>query len=165
MLDKTATVMFTSGSTGDPKGVVLSHANILWNVHQMNSQLALLPDEVVIGILPFFHAFGYTVSIWTALLLGRRVVYHFSPLDTKIIPDLIQKHGVTLSPARPRSSATTWSAASRGSLTSLVHILLGSERLKPELAEEIRTNSGKSRWKATAVPKFRRSSRSTRSRI
>jgi acyl-[acyl-carrier-protein]-phospholipid O-acyltransferase / long-chain-fatty-acid--[acyl-carrier-protein] ligase len=138
-LDKTATVMFTSGSTGDPKGVVLSHGNILWNVHQMNTQLQLLPEEVVMGILPFFHAFGYTVSIWTVLLLGKLVIYHYSPLDTKIIPDLIQKHGATMLTSSPTFFRNYLERSKPGQLDTLVHILLGSERLKPELAEEIRT--------------------------
>ncbi len=70
MLDKPATVIFTSGSTGDPKGVVLSHANVLSNVHQIDHQLDLLPDEVLVGILPFFHSFGYTVAIWTCSCSG-----------------------------------------------------------------------------------------------
>jgi acyl-[acyl-carrier-protein]-phospholipid O-acyltransferase/long-chain-fatty-acid--[acyl-carrier-protein] ligase len=137
-LDKTATVMFTSGSTGDPKGVVLSHRNILSNVHQMNTQLALLPEEVLLGILPFFHSFGYTVGIWTAILLGKRVVYHHSPLDSKIIADLIQKQGVTLVASSPTFFRNYMERAKPGQLDSLVHILLGAERLKPELAAEIK---------------------------
>ena len=71
-LDAEATVIFTSGSTGDPKGVVLSHRNILSNAHQIEQQVELKPDEVVLGILPFFHAFGFTVTIWTALRWARR---------------------------------------------------------------------------------------------
>ena len=80
-LDATATVIFTSGSTGDPKGVVLSHRNILTNVHQVEEHVHLKPDEVLLGILPFFHSFGFTITIWTALCLGKKVVYHFNPLD------------------------------------------------------------------------------------
>jgi acyl-[acyl-carrier-protein]-phospholipid O-acyltransferase/long-chain-fatty-acid--[acyl-carrier-protein] ligase len=142
-LDKTATVMFTSGSTGDPKGVVLSHANILSNVHQMNTHIALLPEEVVIGILPYFHTFGYTVTIWTVLLLGKRVVYHHSPLDYRVIPDLIAKHGVTMIPSSPTFMRHYLDRAKPGQLDSLVHILLGSEKVKPALTESIKTLLGK----------------------
>jgi acyl-[acyl-carrier-protein]-phospholipid O-acyltransferase/long-chain-fatty-acid--[acyl-carrier-protein] ligase len=60
-LDATATVIFTSGSTGDPKGVVLSHRNVLSNVYQVGQHVRLLHDEVVLGILPFFHSFGSSV--------------------------------------------------------------------------------------------------------
>ena len=70
-LDAEATIIFTSGSTGDPKGVVLSHRNILSNVHQVEQQVHLKPDEVLLGVLPFFHSFGFTVSIWTSALPGQ----------------------------------------------------------------------------------------------
>ncbi len=70
-LDEEATVIFTSGSTGDPKGVVLSHRNILSNAYQIEQHVQLKPDEVLLGILPFFHSFGFTVTIWTALGSGQ----------------------------------------------------------------------------------------------
>ena len=90
-LDATATVIFTSGSTGDPKGVVLSHRNILSNIHQIEEQVHLKPDEVLLGILPFFHAFGFTVTIWTGLCLGKKIVYHFNPLDSRTIGKLCER--------------------------------------------------------------------------
>src|SRR5262249_2244350 len=95
-LDAVATFIFTSGSTGDPKGVVLSHRNVLSNVQQVGAQVRLLDDEVVLGILPLFHSFGFTITVWTVLALGKRVVYHFNPLDAKIIGSLCEKHGVTM---------------------------------------------------------------------
>jgi acyl-[acyl-carrier-protein]-phospholipid O-acyltransferase/long-chain-fatty-acid--[acyl-carrier-protein] ligase len=142
-LEKTATVMFTSGSTGDPKGVVLSHANVLSNVHQIRNQLELLPDEVLVGILPFFHSFGFTVGIWVVLLLGKRVVYHYSPLDARVIADLIEKHKATLIASSPTFFRSYLERSRPGQLDSLVHMLLGAERLKPELAEAIRERLGK----------------------
>lgn len=71
-LDATATVFFTSGSTAEPKGVVLSHRNILSNILQMEEHVHMKPDDVLLGILPFFHAFGFTVTIWTASAWARR---------------------------------------------------------------------------------------------
>ena len=82
-LDSTATVIFTSGSTGDPKGVVLSHRNVLSNVHQIGEQVLMKPEEVLLGVLPFFHSFGFTITIWTAICLNKKVVYHFNPLDAR----------------------------------------------------------------------------------
>lgn len=142
-LGETATVMFTSGSTGDPKGVVLSHANVLYNVHQIHHQLALLPDEVLVGILPFFHSFGFTVGIWVVLLLAKRVIYHYSPLDARVIVDLIEKHKATLIASSPTFFRNYLERSKPGQLDTLVHMLLGSERLKPELAEAIRDRLGK----------------------
>ena len=137
-LDATATVMFTSGSTGDPKGVVLSHGNVLSNVHQMRHHLQLDPlDVVALGILPFFHSFGYTVNIWTILLLGKKAVYHSNPLETKIIGDLCEKHKVTLIAASP-TFARHYIQRKPEQYASLYHLLLGAEKLQPRTAEEIR---------------------------
>ncbi len=141
-LDETATVIFTSGSTGDPKGVVLSHRNVLSNVHQMNQHLDLLPDESVLGILPFFHSFGFTVTIWTVLTLGKRVVYHNNPLDARIVGNLCAKHDVTMLVGTPTFMRLYLQKAGKESFGKLVHLLLGAEKLKPELAAAIREELG-----------------------
>jgi acyl-[acyl-carrier-protein]-phospholipid O-acyltransferase/long-chain-fatty-acid--[acyl-carrier-protein] ligase len=138
-LSATATIMFTSGSTGEPKGVVLSHGNILNNVHQMRCVLKLDPiDAVALGILPFFHSFGFTVGIWTILLLGKKAVYHSSPLETKIIGDLCEKHKVTLIAASP-TFARHYIQRKPEQYATLYHLLLGAEKLQTRTAEEIRS--------------------------
>jgi acyl-[acyl-carrier-protein]-phospholipid O-acyltransferase/long-chain-fatty-acid--[acyl-carrier-protein] ligase len=137
-LDATATVMFTSGSTGDPKGVVLSHGNVLNNVHQVRQQLELDPIKVVaLGVLPFFHSFGFTVNIWTILLLGKKAVYHSSPLEAKIVGDLAEKHKVTLLAASP-TFARHYLQRKPEQWATLYHMLLGAEKLQPRTADEIR---------------------------
>jgi acyl-[acyl-carrier-protein]-phospholipid O-acyltransferase / long-chain-fatty-acid--[acyl-carrier-protein] ligase len=137
-LDATATVMFTSGSTGEPKGVVLSHGNILNNVHQMRHHLELDPlDVVALGILPFFHSFGFTVGIWTILLLGKKAVYHSNPLESKIIGDLCEKHKVTLIAASP-TFARHYIQRKPEQYATLYHLLLGAEKLQSVTAQEIR---------------------------
>ncbi len=141
-LEETATIIFTSGSTGDPKGVVLSHRNVLSNIHQMNAQINLLDDESVLGILPFFHSFGFTVTIWTVLCLGKRVAYHISPLDARIIGTLCEKHGVTLLVGTPTYMRMYLQKCKAESFKTLVHLLLGAEKLKPELARDIREALG-----------------------
>ncbi len=141
-LDATATVIFTSGSTGDPKGVVLSHRNVLSNVHQFNHHLRLLPNECVLGILPFFHSFGFTVAIWTVLCLGKKVVYHVNPLDARIVGDLCEKHDVTMMVATPTFVRTYLKKCEPAKFKSLVHLLVGAEKLKPELSQEIKRTLG-----------------------
>lgn len=141
-LDLPATVIFTSGSTGDPKGVVLSHRNILSNVHQVSEQIHLLPDEVVLGILPFFHSFGFTVTIWTILCLGKKVVYHFNPLDARIVGNLCEKHGVTMVVATPTFMRTYLKKCAASQFKALVHLLLGAEKLKPALYSDIQSALG-----------------------
>ncbi len=140
--DATATVIFTSGSTGDPKGVVLSHRNVMSNVHQAGEQVHLLPDEVVLGILPFFHSFGFTITLWTVLCLGKRVVYHINPLDAKIIGSLCEKHGVTLLTATPTYVRTYLQRCDPKQFAKLAHLIVGAEKLKPELAREIQEKLG-----------------------
>jgi acyl-[acyl-carrier-protein]-phospholipid O-acyltransferase/long-chain-fatty-acid--[acyl-carrier-protein] ligase len=136
--EATATIIFTSGSTGDPKGVVLSHRNILANIHQINNHVDILPDEVVLGILPFFHSFGFTVTIWTALCLGKKTVYHFNPLDARVVGELCAKHKATLMTATPTFMRHYLHRCEPVQFASIVHLLLGAEKLKPELANEIR---------------------------
>ena len=141
-LDDAATVIFTSGSTGEPKGVVLSNRNVLSNVWQVNQQIHLLPDEVVLGILPFFHSFGFTVTIWTVLTLGKKVVYHINPLDARIIGDLCEKHGVTMLVGTPTFMRHYLIKCGPHQFKTLKHLLLGAEKLKPEFAREIKGKLG-----------------------
>ena len=103
--------------------MVLSHRNVLSNVHQIDQHVELLPDEVVLGILPFFHSFGFTVTIWTVLCLGKRVVYHFNPLDARIIGDLCEKHGVTMIVGTPTFMRTYLQRCEPKQFETLVHLL------------------------------------------
>ena len=135
-------MIFTSGSTGDPKGVVLSHRNVLSNVHQIEQHVQLLPDEVVLGILPFFHSFGFTVTIWTVLCLGKRVVYHFNPLDARIIGDLCEKHGVTMIVGTPRSCGPTSSVRAASSSPRSSTCSSGPRSSSPSWRSEIRETLG-----------------------
>jgi acyl-[acyl-carrier-protein]-phospholipid O-acyltransferase/long-chain-fatty-acid--[acyl-carrier-protein] ligase len=141
-LDATATVIFTSGSTGDPKGVVLSHRNILSNIHQINRHIELLPAEVVLGILPFFHAFGFTIGIWTILCLGKKIVYHYNPLEARAIGNLCAEHQVTMLVGTPTYMRSYLQRCDPAQFSSLVHLLLGAEQLKPELARDVRERLG-----------------------
>lgn len=136
-LDQTATVIFTSGSTGDPKGVVLSNRNILSNVCAIDQAVQLREEEVVVGILPFFHSFGFTVAIWTVLCLGKTAVYHFSPLDARIIGNLCQEHRATVLFASPTFVRNYIKKCDREQFESLRLLVLGAEKLKPSLAKEI----------------------------
>jgi acyl-[acyl-carrier-protein]-phospholipid O-acyltransferase/long-chain-fatty-acid--[acyl-carrier-protein] ligase len=137
-LDSEATIIFTSGSTGEPKGVVLSHRNILSNAHQIEQQVELKPDEVVLGILPFFHAFGFTVTIWTALALGKKVVYHFNPLDARTVGTLCEEHNVTLLIGTPSFMRFYLKTCDPRQFATITHLILGAEKLKPEFAREIK---------------------------
>jgi acyl-[acyl-carrier-protein]-phospholipid O-acyltransferase / long-chain-fatty-acid--[acyl-carrier-protein] ligase len=141
-LDAEATIIFTSGSTADPKGVVLSHSNVLANVRQIDQHVQLLPDEVLLGVLPFFHSFGFTVSIWTALCLGKKVVYHFNPLDARMVGKLCEEHKATLLAGTPSFTRLYLKSCEPHQFQTLTHLILGAEKLKSELARDIQEKLG-----------------------
>jgi len=86
--DALATIIFSSGSTGTPKGVMLTHRNILANVDAIGQLFELRSTDVLLGVLPFFHSFGFTGTIWLPLLSGFGVAYHPNPMDAKTIGEL-----------------------------------------------------------------------------
>jgi acyl-[acyl-carrier-protein]-phospholipid O-acyltransferase/long-chain-fatty-acid--[acyl-carrier-protein] ligase len=137
-LDAIATIIFTSGSTGDPKGVMLSQRNILSNVLQVEEQVHLLPDEVLLGILPFFHSFGFAITLWTAMVLGKKVVYHPNPLDARTIGKLCETHKVTLIAGTPSFTRLYLKSCPVEQFRNLKHLVLGAEKLKPELYRDIK---------------------------
>ncbi len=141
-LDATAVVMFTSGSTGEPKGVMLTHRNILSNAHQVAHQLDFAPDDVVLGILPFFHCFGYTVTLWMTACLGVKTALHANPLDAQTIGDLCREHRVTILLAAPTFMRSYLERNEPEQFASVRKLVLGSEKLKPALAQAIRDRLG-----------------------
>ncbi|MSU51372.1 MAG: acyl-[ACP]--phospholipid O-acyltransferase [Opitutus sp.] len=100
-LDDLATVIFSSGSTGEPKGVMLSHYNIGSNIEQMEQVFSLNGRDCFLGVLPFFHSFGFTGTLCLPAVLGLGAVYHVNPLDAKTIGPLVCDHEVTFVLATP----------------------------------------------------------------
>jgi 1-acyl-sn-glycerol-3-phosphate acyltransferase len=99
--DDELTVIFTSGSTGDPKGVVLTHHNVGSNVEAIDQVVHLRHDDVILGVVPFFHSLGFTVTLWTVLALDVHAAYHFSPLEAKQVGKLARRWGATVLLATP----------------------------------------------------------------
>jgi acyl-[acyl-carrier-protein]-phospholipid O-acyltransferase/long-chain-fatty-acid--[acyl-carrier-protein] ligase len=94
--DSPAFVLFTSGSEGTPKGVVLSHANILANHYQISSRIVLEPNDVIFNALPVFHSFGLTGGTLFPMLSGAKVFFYPSPLHYRIIPELSYDANATI---------------------------------------------------------------------
>jgi acyl-[acyl-carrier-protein]-phospholipid O-acyltransferase / long-chain-fatty-acid--[acyl-carrier-protein] ligase len=99
--DDELTVIFTSGSTGEPKGVVLTHHNVGSNVEAILQAVHLRRDDTVLGIVPFFHSLGFTVTLWTILGLDVRCAYHVNPLEAQQIGKLAKRWDATILLATP----------------------------------------------------------------
>ncbi len=117
--DDPLTIIFTSGSTGTPKGVVLTQANVAHNVQALDIALSLKDTDVIIGILPFFHSFGYTVTLWAAQALRMAGVYHYSPLDAKQIGKLASEYNATILLGTPTFLRTYMRRIERGNSSRL----------------------------------------------
>ena len=94
--DDLAAVIFSSGSTGTPKGVMLSHWNLIANVDATAQVYSVDHTDCMLGVLPFFHSFGFTYTLWFPLLNGFKAVFHPNPTDAKAIGELAGAHHPTL---------------------------------------------------------------------
>ena len=130
-----AFLLFTSGSSGEPKGVVLTHRNLLANTRQFGDMLDLAPGDVIFGALPFFHSFGATVCLLFPLIEGVRVVTYPNPLDAPKCASLIEQHGATILLATPTFLRGYLKRATREQLASVKLLVTGAEKLPQELSE------------------------------
>lgn len=140
-MDDPATIIFSSGSTGDPKGVMLSHFNIDSNVQGAAQVLHLYHDERVLGILPFFHSFGYLVY-WLVALNGQGIVFHPSPLDAAAIGDLVQHHRITFLVTTPTFLQLYQRRCTPEQFGSLRMVITGAEKLPARLAQAFEDQFG-----------------------
>ena len=137
-----AMVLFTSGSSGEPKGVVLSHRNILGNVSQFSLMLNLGREDTVLACLPFFHSFGSTVTLWFPLIEGIRSVTYPSPLEIGKNADLIERYGVTLFCTTPTFLRGYLRKVEPVQLASVRYLVTGAEKLPNELAAAFQERFG-----------------------
>jgi len=133
-IDDLATVIFSSGSTGDPKGVMLTHFNIASNIQQVSQVFMLGGRDKILGILPFFHSFGFMAGLWMPAVNGVGVVYHPNPLDTHVISELVGKYEVTFLIATPTFLQAYMRRCSPESFGSLQFVLVGAEKLPERVA-------------------------------
>jgi acyl-[acyl-carrier-protein]-phospholipid O-acyltransferase / long-chain-fatty-acid--[acyl-carrier-protein] ligase len=136
------TIIFTSGSTGFPKGVMLTSDNVYSNIQGIARAINLTERDTLLGILPFFHSFGYTVTIWAPLCLKCSCVYHFSPLEARPIGKLAQDHQATVLLATPTFLRSYIRRVEEEQFKSLEVVVVGAEKMPIDVAEEFEKKFG-----------------------
>jgi acyl-[acyl-carrier-protein]-phospholipid O-acyltransferase/long-chain-fatty-acid--[acyl-carrier-protein] ligase len=137
-----ATVIFSSGSTGDPKGVMLTHDNIVSNIAQLEQCVGFDRRDRLLGILPFFHSFGFTGTLALPLTGGRGVVYHPNPFDARTIGALVAQHAVTFLLATPTFLQNYIRRCDAQQFGSLRLVLVGAEKLQERTAQAFEDKFG-----------------------
>jgi acyl-[acyl-carrier-protein]-phospholipid O-acyltransferase/long-chain-fatty-acid--[acyl-carrier-protein] ligase len=138
-----AVLLFTSGSSGKPKGVVLSHRNILSNVAQFAVALDAQKEDLLLASLPFFHSFGCTVTLFYPLFESVRALTYPNPLEAKKIAELIERYKVTVMLATPTFLRAYLRKAQPEQLRSLRLLVAGAEKLPVDLGKAVEARFGK----------------------
>jgi acyl-[acyl-carrier-protein]-phospholipid O-acyltransferase/long-chain-fatty-acid--[acyl-carrier-protein] ligase len=132
--DDLATIIFSSGSTGEPKGVMLTHFNVASNIEQSGQVFMFDGKDSLLGVLPFFHSFGFTITLWLPAVLGVGVAYHPSPLDLTAISELVRDYRITFLLATPTFLQAYTRRCSPEDFGSLEFVVVGAEKLPERLA-------------------------------
>lgn len=132
--DEPAVILFTSGSEGEPKGVVLSHRNLMANAQQIFAygRDMFEPREIIFNPLPAFHSFGLTAGTLFGLLAGFKIVFYPSPLHYKQVPKLVGETGATLLFGTDTFLTGYIRAAAPGDLDKVKLVVSGAERVREE---------------------------------
>lgn len=132
--DDLATVMFSSGSTGSPKGVMLSHRNIQSNIESLYDLFQVGAGDGVAGILPFFHSFGFTGTLWLPLLTGMKAVYHPDPRESAAVGEMVEREKLTILLSTPTFLLGYIRKCTPEQLKTLRFVVVGAEKLKEKVA-------------------------------
>jgi acyl-[acyl-carrier-protein]-phospholipid O-acyltransferase / long-chain-fatty-acid--[acyl-carrier-protein] ligase len=141
-LDEVMTIIFSSGSTGEPKGVMLTNRNVASNADGMITLIALSTSDRILGVLPLFHSFGYTVTFWTPLLVGASVVFHADPRQAKKVGELCREHRCTIFLGTATFLRLYMRVCQPEDFKSLRLIVCGAEKLPVSLAKEFEAKFG-----------------------
>jgi acyl-[acyl-carrier-protein]-phospholipid O-acyltransferase/long-chain-fatty-acid--[acyl-carrier-protein] ligase len=133
-VDELATIIFSSGSTGDPKGVMLSHWNISSNIESSGQVFALSKDDTLLGILPFFHSFGAMGTLFLPHVLRTQVAYWPNPLDARAIGEVVHRRQVTVLIATPTFLQSFTRRIEPEQFGSLQVVMTGAEKLRESVA-------------------------------
>ena len=140
--DDVIAIIFTSGSTGEPKGVMLSNYNVSSTVEAADQVFNITSKDCVLGILPLFHCFGYVAAFWLPLCVKAKVVFHFNPLDARIIGELAHQHKATILFGTPTFLRGFLKRCEKEQFSTLDLVVVGAEKMPLDLAEQFRQKFG-----------------------
>lgn len=140
--DQTAALLFSSGSTGKPKGIELTHHNIISNLQMVLSAFRILPNDRLCAILPLFHSFGLTCTLWLPLYVGVPVSYVANPLDAAAVASAIGQDRCTLLFATPTFLLHYLRRCEKEDFASLRFVVAGSEKLRISLMDAFEEKFG-----------------------
>lgn len=130
-----AVILFTSGSEGTPKGVVLSHANILSNHQQVAARINFNPKDVVLNFLPMFHSFGFTIGTLLPVLNGMKTFFYPTPLHFSIIPEIAYETSATIMFGTNTFLSAYGKKAHPYDFYNLRYVVAGAEKLQENTRE------------------------------
>jgi len=133
--DSTATILFSSGSTAEPKGIMLSHHNLHSNIESLRAVLSPRREDVMLATLPLFHSFGYTATFWLPLLSGFTIASHFNPLEGERIGVLAEKYGGSILLTTPTFLLAYCRKIKPEQFSKLRYAFTGAEKLQPRVAK------------------------------
>ena len=137
-----ATIIFSSGSTGEPKGIMLSHFNLVSNIESAIAAIDLSHKDRAMGSLPFFHSFGYTVLLWGPLQIGASIVYYPDPRAAKEVGENCRTYRCNVMISTATFLRFYIKRGEPDDFRSLRFLICGAEKLPPSLAEQFREKFG-----------------------
>lgn len=140
--DQVATVIFSSGSTGEPKGVMLTHHNIMSNIEALRMVFRVNLNDNICSALPFFHSLGFTGTLWFPLVSGFSAAYHPNPIDGEKIAQVVREHRSTLLLATPTFLLAYLRRAKKEDFATLRLVITGAEKLKGKVADAFQEKFG-----------------------
>lgn len=140
--DDLLTIIFTSGSTGNPKGVELTNFNVATNIDAATQVMHFDKNDTMLGVLPFFHSFGFTALLWLVMSKEPKAVYHHNPVESKVVGELCEEHKVTVILTTPTFLKGYMKRCKKEQFKYLDLAIVGAEKLPQALAEEFHQKFG-----------------------
>ncbi|HYH69126.1 MAG TPA: AMP-binding protein [Urbifossiella sp.] len=140
--DDVLTIVFSSGSTGEPKGVILTHRNIASNVDAAVRTIRIARTDKLMAVLPFFHSFGYTVCLWAPLVAAATAILSPDPRAAKEVGAIIKKHGATIFLSTATFMRFYLRRCEPDDFRTVRALICGAEKLPVKLQDEFHARFG-----------------------